>query len=155
MPNATQKACISKIERFPSILERLVNKLSIKQLTTEYVKGKWTVTQNIHHLVDAHNNKFSLIRQILTENNPTLQEFKEEKWAELPDGKHKDISYSLLILEGLHKRVVILLRELNSKQWKLAGKHSHFGDVSIEQIVESFSTHGERHIKQIKKTLRD
>lgn len=154
MPNTKQQAYISKIEQFPSVLERLVSKLSTKKLTTEYVKGEWTVAQNVHHIVDAHNNKYSLIRQILTEDSPKLREFKEEKWAELPDGKNRNIEYSLLMIRGLHHRVVVLLKSLNQQQWKMAGKHSGFGKISIEQIVESFSTHGGRHITQIKETLQ-
>ena len=57
---------IDKIRALPIQLEELIEGLSTEQLTTPYLKGEWTVAQNIHHLADSHMNSYIRIKLMLT-----------------------------------------------------------------------------------------
>lgn len=90
---------IQMIKEFPEKLEEVVLNLSDEQLETNYGENKWTIRQIVHHLADSHNNGFSRMKMILTENNPTLKTYEQDKWAVLPDSK-LPINCSLQILKG-------------------------------------------------------
>ena len=153
MATDTQKSYIQKIRELPANLTEVIKNLSEEQLTTVYIEREWTVAQNIHHIADANFNKYNLIRQILTEEEPELGGFKEEMFANFTDARHKSVDLSLGIIEGLHGRAVLLLESLSGSDWQKAGVSSYHGRLTVEAIVETFSTHGQRHIDQIKKTL--
>lgn len=142
---------IAEIKKFPKELSLLVANLTVKQLTTPYKNGEWTIAQNVHHIADVHINKYALVKQILSENSPILREHAEKSWAEMQDSKSPQIQTSLFVVKGLHKKLVILLESLKKADWQRRGRHPVFGEITLEDLVESFSTHGQRHIAQIKK----
>ncbi len=82
---------INDIENFPNNLEKLVSKLTEKQLNTPYRKGGWTVRQTIHHCGDSHVNSYIRFKWTLTEEQPTIKAYYEDRWAELFDTKDAPI----------------------------------------------------------------
>jgi len=153
MTTDKQKGYIQKLRALPNFLAQAIAGLSEEQLTTVYIPNEWTIAQNIHHIADGNYSKYNAIRQILTEHEPPLEELALELLADLPDAKNKDVGESLEIIKGLHARAVYLLEHLNKDDWHRVGVHPKKGNITLEHIAETFSTHGERHIAQIKKTL--
>lgn len=103
---------IEEIEKFPTVLRQTVANWSNEQLSTKTKPDGWMVAQVIHHLADSHMNSFIRFKLALSEDRPTIKPYAEDRWADLADGKDLDIENSLQILEGLHKRWVILLKSL-------------------------------------------
>jgi len=103
-------AWIAELEALPDNLRGAVDGLSDDQLNTPYRPGSWTVRQVVHHLPDSHLNSYTRFRLALTEQNPLIKPYAEAAWAELPDAKAAPIEPSLSLLDGLHRRWVILLR---------------------------------------------
>jgi len=101
---------IEKIRLLPVQIEELVNGLTDEQLTTPYLDGEWTVAQNVHHLVDSHFHSYIRCKRIMTEDRPLLKGYDQDAWAELPEAKSADLSYSLTTLLGLdaHTAVAII-----------------------------------------------
>jgi len=89
---------IREIENLPTELTKAINGLDKEQLDTPYRKGGWTVRQVVHHVVDSHMNSYIRFKLALTENNPTIKPYMEEKWAELPDSK-LPVDVSLVLLD--------------------------------------------------------
>jgi hypothetical protein len=149
-----RRGWIKAIEEFPDELTQLVSNLSDNLLTKSIVRNGWTIAQNIHHIADADSNKMNLIKEMLVSENPKLVEFSEEKWADLSVSKEGTISESLLIIRAVHKKAVKLLKRLKDKDWKRVGNYPNLGKITIENLVESFSTHGPRHIIQVNGLLK-
>lgn len=76
---------ITEIENLPRLLRDAVQNLSDEQLDTPYRPDGWTVRQVIHHIADSHLNSFIRFKWALTENNPTIKAYFEDRWANLPD----------------------------------------------------------------------
>jgi hypothetical protein len=53
-----------------------------------------------------------------TEDNPAIRPYLEDKWAELPDSKSAPIDVSLDLLESIHKRWVLVLRNMSPADFK-------------------------------------
>nr|MBN2278153.1 putative metal-dependent hydrolase [candidate division Zixibacteria bacterium] len=142
---------IEKIRTLPQVLARTVCDLDDEQLDTPYGDGKWTVRQVVHHLADAHLNAFARMKLILTEDNPVLKTYDQDRWTETIDARQINVQSSLLILTGLHLRWCELMESLSEKDWSRSASHPEIGEVTMIRLLEIYSGHGENHLSQIKK----
>lgn len=144
---------INRIRRFPSELEVAVKDLTEEQLMTEFIRGEWTVAQNVHHVADSHMNAFIRTKLLLTEDNPTIRPYDQDKFAERVDSFDAPIQYSILLLRGLHHRWVALFESLSEAEWVRPGVHPESGPITVESILITYSDHGIGHLDQISRTL--
>jgi len=78
-----------------------------------YRPGGWTVRQVVHHVADSHLHSYIRFRLALTEDQPTIKPYDQDKWAELPDARTAPVETSLRLIESLHQRWVLLLRSMS------------------------------------------
>ena len=140
---------IDEIAAAPAQFRAAVSGLSPEQIDTPYRPGGWTVRQVIHHVPDSHLNSYVRFRLALTEQEPTIKPYDQERWAELRDSRTAPIEVSLLLLESLHERWTILLRSLTASDWKLTFRHPELGVVTLEQNAGLYAWHGRHHIAHI------
>ena len=88
--------------------------LSDKQLDTPYRPDGWTVRQVAHHVPDSHLNAYVRFKLALTEEEPTIKPYAEDRWAQLADTQATPVEVSLAMLDSLHDRWVRLLRSLSA-----------------------------------------
>src|SRR4029450_1995135 len=112
---ATRRRMIDTIADTPARYRSLVAGLSDAQLDTPYRPGGWTVRQVVHHLPGRHLNAYVRMQPALTEGNPAIKAYHEERWAELPEAKSGAVDPSLALLDGLHRRWIAFLRALPEK----------------------------------------
>ncbi|MBD1380523.1 YfiT family bacillithiol transferase [Metabacillus arenae] len=139
---------INEIEVAPAKLKAAVKNLTDDQLDTPYRSGGWTVRQVVHHIADSHINSYTRLKLSLTEENPTIKPYLEEKWAELPDSK-LDIDVSLSLLAALHRRWVTLLRSLLPSELEKIFYHPDSGAITIGESIGLYAWHGSHHIAHI------
>jgi hypothetical protein len=144
---------IEIMRRFPEELADLVNDLSDKDLHTHYLKGEWTVAQNVHHVADSHMNAFIRVKLGLTEMNPTIKVYDQDAWADTADVSKVPISTSLGIIDGLHERWCVLWESLDEDDWARPVNHPEEGAITVEHFLRIYFGHGEAHIDQITRTL--
>ena len=140
---------IDQIVEAPAKLRAVVAALSDQQLDTPYRPGGWTVRQVVHHVPDSHLNSYVRFRLALTEAEPAIKAYHEDRWAELPDARTAPVEISLALLESLHRRWVTLLRSLNEQDWKRTFRHPELGLLSLEKNAALYSWHGRHHVAHI------
>lgn len=140
---------IAAIGSAPGELREAVKGLSPEQLDTPYRPGGWTVRQLAHHLPDSHLNSYVRFRLALTEPEPAIKPYDQERWAELSDARTAPVEISLDLLDCLHRRWVLLLRSLAPADWKRAFRHPEIGLVTLERNVALYAWHGRHHVAQI------
>jgi uncharacterized damage-inducible protein DinB len=149
-PSPEQKvAFVEDIAQAPAQIGAAVNGLSDTQLQTPYRPGGWTVHQVVHHVPDSHLNSYVRFKLALTEENPTIKPYAEDRWAELSDTKDTPIEVSLKLLESLHERWVRLLRSLTPEQWKRTFRHPDLGEMDLEKTLALYAWHGKHHAAHI------
>lgn len=145
---------ISDIEEFPSKLKNLVKNLSEEQLNTPYRNGGWTVRQTIHHCGDSHVHSYIRFKWALTENQPTIKAYYEDRWAELFDTKDAPIELSLLLIKALHAKWVFLLKGLTDNDLNKVFIHPESGDtVSLKKNIAIYVWHCKHHYAHIENLL--
>lgn len=147
---AEREALITQISDAPSRLRAAVDRLSEEQFDTPYRPGGWTVRQVVHHVPDSHLNAYIRFKLALTEENPTIKPYEEARWAELPDTRGTNIGVSLMLLDALHRRWVVLLRALTEEQW---GRTFFHPDQQMSRRLDYFlamyAWHGRHHVAHI------
>jgi hypothetical protein len=149
-PSADQRRkFIAEIEQTPAAVRAAIQGLSPKQLDTPYRDGGWTVRQVVHHVPESHMNAYIRFKLALTEDEPTIKPYAEDRWARLPDVQTTAVEISLALLENLHARWVVLLRTLQEPEWKRTFVHPEMGVVSLEKNLALYAWHGKHHTAHI------
>ena len=141
---------ITAIAELPAQLRSAVQGLSEAQFDTPYRPGGWTVRQVVHHVPDSHLNAYIRFKLALTEENPTIKPYEEARWAELPDTAGTQIGVSLVLLEALHRRWVVLLKSMTDEQWSRTYFHpDHQTSLRLDAMLAMYAWHGKHHTAHI------
>lgn len=141
---------IQIIKDLPRNISKAVEGLSDAQLDTPYRPEGWTLRQTVHHVADSHINSMCRFKLALTEENPTIRPYFEERWAELADSK-LPVEVSLRIIAGVHERLTGLLESLTDEDFKRPLVHPDSGAWTIEQFLALYSWHSRHHTAHITK----
>jgi uncharacterized damage-inducible protein DinB len=144
-----RKTFLDEIAQTPANLRVAVAGLSASQLDTPYREGGWTVRQVVHHLPDSHLNSYVRFKLALTEDEPMVKPYAEDRWAELADSEQTPIEVSLTLLDSLHDRWVRLLRSLQPQDWRRTFKHPDLGPMTLEKNLALYAWHGKHHVAHI------
>ena len=154
LTTAERQAMIDTIRRFPAEFEALVSGLSDTDLHTHFLADEWTVAQNVHHVPESHMNAFIRLKLALTEDQPTIRPYDQDKWAVLPD---YDLPFesSFSLLRGLHERWCVLWESLDEADWARTWVHPEMEPPvqTVEGLLKMYADHCEAHIDQVQRTL--
>jgi uncharacterized damage-inducible protein DinB len=143
------RRAIDEIAEAPARLRAAVEDLSAEQLDTPYRPDGWTVRQVVHHVPDSHLHSYSRFKLALTEDEPTIKPYHEDRWAELEDSRATPIEVSLALLESLHNRWVVLLNSLDPADFQRTFRHPEIGVVTLAQNACLYAWHGRHHTAQV------
>lgn len=144
-----RKALIDEIGELPERLRGAVSGLSDRQLDTPYRPGGWTVRQVVHHVADSHINAYVRFKLAVTEKEPTIKPYEEKLWAELPEAKNAPPDLSLVLLETLHRRWAVFLRQLAAADFERTIHHPVNGMMNLDVLLGLYAWHGRHHVAHI------
>jgi hypothetical protein len=145
---------IDFLEAFPLLLRAEVEQRGEEGLKRPYRPGGWTLAQLIHHLADSHSQMSGRLRMALTEDWPTIKPYDQEAWAALADASTMAVGPSLSIIEGVHARIVTLLRSLKEDDWARGFDHPENGPERIDQVLLRYEWHGRHHLEHARAVPR-
>jgi hypothetical protein len=140
---------IAEIADTPEWLRAAVQGLTPEQLDTPYRPGGWTVRQLVHHVPESHMNSYIRFKLAMTEDQPTIKPYFEDRWAQLQDSLDSPVELSLDLLEALHRRWVSFLRSLKDEDFDRTFQHPELGVVSLKKNVALYAWHGRHHVAHI------
>jgi len=140
---------IDQIAATPEQMWAAVAGLNDEQLDTEYRPGGWTVRQVVHHVPESHLNSYTRFKLAITEDEPVIKPYFEDRWANLEDARVAPIELSLKLLEALHARWVWFLRTLKTSDFQRTFRHPELGVVSLDKNVALYAWHGAHHVAHI------
>jgi hypothetical protein len=146
---AERSVFIGEIEKAPAALRTALLGLAPDQVETPYRPGGWTLRQVAHHVPDSHLNAYVRFKLALTEDAPTIKPYAEDRWAELPDVRTAPVEVSLDLLENLHRRWVLLMRDLSPAEWRRRLTHPDHGPIDLDWMVAQYAWHGRHHVGHV------
>lgn len=146
---------IHTIETAPAKYRALTEKLSASDLIKTYRDGAWNVQQLVNHVADMQMLHFFRMKRAITETD-----YKEitlvdiQGWVNTADGTSSPVADSLLMIEGVTKRFVHLMRGLNETQHAITYYHPvRKINLNQKQAIAMTAWHVKHHLEHIKIAL--
>jgi hypothetical protein len=90
------------------------------------------------------------MRWALTETTPVIKAYSHNEWANLPDCLRGAVEPSLVYLEGIHGRIVMLAEMLDTDDYTRAFIHPEKDKpVTLAATLQLYSWHGKHHLAHI------
>jgi uncharacterized damage-inducible protein DinB len=149
LSNELRQELIDQIAATPERMRTAVHGLSEEQLNTPYRPEGWSVRQVVHHVPESHLNSYIRFKLAITEDEPTIKPYFEDRWAKLEDAHTAPVELSLNLLDALHERWVWFLRSLKDGEFQRTFRHPELGTVSLDKNVALYAWHGRHHVAHI------
>jgi hypothetical protein len=145
------KEWITVLKALPSWMDACIENLDTYQLETHYRDGGWTVQQVVHHVADSHINAYVRLKLALTEEDPTIKPYLEDKWAGLDDVKDVPVNISVTLLHTIHTRMVAILNKMKPEDWERAYYHPELKrQVPLWEMTGMYAWHSKHHTEHIR-----
>jgi hypothetical protein len=149
-----RKQAIEMLEAFPRLFREEVELRGDAGLERPYRPDGWTLRQLTHHVADSHSQAAGRLRMALTEDWPTIKPYDQEAWAKLADASSSPVASSLTILDGVHARMVTLLRSLKEADWARGFHHPENGPERVDQVLLRYEWHSRHHLEHARAVAR-
>jgi DinB superfamily len=120
------------------------------ELDFKSAPDKWSVRQIVAHLADAESANVVRLRQVISEENPTLWSFDQNAWAERTNYQKRKPSQSLDTMRQLRAENYELLKDLPAEAFARTGTHTRRGNMTLLDLLRLFAEHAEQHAMQIR-----
>ena len=130
--------------------EALCRNITEEQLSLSLSPGKWTVWEQMVHIVDCEIVGMFRVRKVLAEHKPFLSVFDQNAWVDKLDYSGLSPADVGTLLTALHRYNEVLLNNLYPKQREKVGVHEERGIVSAGDIVSHHINHIAHHVDCIK-----
>jgi hypothetical protein len=141
------------LEATPSALEDLFWDLGEKRLDRPWAPEKWTARQIIAHLADVEITYAFRFRQVLAEENHTVQPFDQDVWAR-QYGK-AEASLAIEVFRAVRTWNLGLFRSLGAEDWARVASHPERGEESLAHMLKMMAGHDLNHMAQLARVAAD
>lgn len=144
------------LETTPVVVANILAGLDPESLTRREAPDKWSMVHVVRHLADSELVWGYRLRRIAAEDQPPIQGYDQDRWADGLKYQDADIGESLEELRVLRRGHVRLIRSLTPAERKRIGVHTERGQESIEHMIPLYAGHDLLHLNQlarIRKTL--
>ena len=142
------------LARTPEVLQKMLGGLSDDWLFGNEGENTWTPHSVIGHLIYAdESNWMPRARKILSDTDNRFEPFNRLKQFELY--ADRDISDLLTKFSTVREDSLKQLRSivLNEKTLSRKGIHPDFGEVTLSQLLATWTVHDLDHINQISRVM--
>lgn len=131
----------------PDRIAEAIAELSPAQLGLRRAPEKWSIQQLVNHLADTELAYTTRVRFTIAEERPPLQTTDQDQWVahfgNLP------VDMALALLRVLREQTTHILEHLPDSAWDRVGVHSTNGDMTLLQMVRTYTNHVDHHLRQI------
>jgi hypothetical protein len=156
MNEAELKQHLEEAEKSPKQIAAAVSGLPDKTLRYKPAPDKWCILEILGHLADIEVVYAYRIRQMLADKKPVIAPMDGDDWA-------RNLGYTetppaeLVALYGLNRHANLrLLRRLKPADLGKSAFHPELQrEVTVAEIIEMMSVHGNGHLHQIERLKKE
>lgn len=112
--------------------------------------GKWSIRKIIAHLADSEIVATTRFRHVIAEDNPTLEAYDQNAWAEKLDYDRRKTSQALESFRRIRAENYELLKDLPAETFDRVGIHAERGRETLKQMLQRNAEHAESHAAQLR-----
>ena len=133
----------------PQTLRALVRGIDAGQARERPDVEGWSIVEVVAHLADIEGHAHERIRRMLAEDKPLIEGIDEQALAREHRYHEWDLSDALHRFEEERAEHVATLEALGPDAWERLGRHSEFGDITVESLTRLMAFHDAIHLAQV------
>jgi uncharacterized damage-inducible protein DinB len=112
--------------------------------------GRWTIQQVVIHLADAEAALADRMRRVIAEDDPVLQAWDENKFAERLMYAEQSAEDAVALVALTRRQLGRVLQKLPDEAFERSGRHTERGRQTLAEILAMAVWHLNHHLKFIK-----
>ena len=130
-------------------IKELIKNLDEDVINKRHEPGKWSIQENLVHIVSYHQVFLTRLDKIIKTDNPYFARYTSE--GDTNFDKIKKVLSAELInhLEEERKKITGVIFKLNENELQKVGSHQKFGVMNVVEWIEFFLLHEAHHIYTI------
>jgi hypothetical protein len=145
-----------RIERYakgPALLKAALARVPEEARKWRPGPGKWSVHEVVCHCADSELNAAARVRYLVAEKDAVIVGYDQDEWARRFDYHQHPLEPALQTVEAVRANTLAMLRRLPADAWTRVGRHTESGRYGVEDWLNSYAEHLEKHSGQIERTL--
>lgn len=146
---------IEILERTPDVLNNLLQNIAIDWTSTNEGGDSWSVYDVVGHLIHGEKTDWIPRMEIILSDNAdkTFEPF--DRFAQLNENEGKSLAQLLEEFKVLRQENMVQLRAANLTENDLekTGIHPAFGEITLSQLLATWTVHDLNHIAQIARVM--
>lgn len=144
---------IDRYARGPARLKAALDRVPEEARKWRPGPEKWSAHEVVCHCADSELNAAARIRYLLAEKDPVILGYDQAEWAKRLDYHQHPLETALQTVEAVRANTVALLRRLPADAWSRAGRHTESGRYGVDDWLDTYAEHLEKHSGQIDRNL--
>ena len=109
--------------------------------------GAWSIQELVIHIVDSDLVGADRMKRVIAENNPPLIGFDENLWIEHHAPHEQSLDDAITMFAANRRQMTRILKQLPEAAFSRTGQHNERGPLTLENLVQTFVTHLDHHLK--------
>lgn len=135
-------------------IAEIVKNVDEQRLNHQPEPGKWSIKDNIAHLVSYQPVFIGRIYQILKGDTPTFAAYRADDEPDFLHARELPLTELLSKLNGNRRQILELITNLPDDDLLLKGTHLKYGTLTITEWTEFFLLHEAHHLFTIFKLAK-
>jgi len=146
---------IEILERTPEVLETMLGNVSAEWTENNEGGETWSVFDVLGHLVHGEKTDWLPRMEIILSDAPDKTFKPFDRFAQFEESKGKTLAQLLDEFKELRKKNIGVLRDknLSGRTLEEKGVHPAFGEVTLSQLLATWTVHDLDHIAQISRVM--
>jgi hypothetical protein len=128
-------------------LRPTIQELTAEDLIARPGPGAWSIHELVIHVVDSDFVGMDRMKRVIAEENPRLIGFDENLWIQHHAPHQQSLEDALTLFELGRRQMTRILRQLPDSAFARTGLHNERGQLTLENLVQTFVTHLDHHLK--------
>jgi len=111
----------------------------------------WSVRQIVAHLSDSEIVAVFRFRRVIAEENPPIEKYDQNAWADKLDYNKRKYSNSLETFRRIRSENYELMKDLPEEAFQRICTHTERGRMTLLDLLRIYANHAEKHAQQIRR----
>lgn len=146
---------IEILSRTPLVIETLLNDLSEDWVKNNEGPETWSPYDIVGHLIHGEKTDWLIRAEIILSDKSDKTFAPFDRFAQFENSKGKSLKQLLDEFKQLRKENIALLlkKNITAPDYGKKGIHPAFGEVTLEQLLATWTVHDLGHIAQITRVM--
>ena len=139
-------ALVCRLKTQHLALSEIIKNLDDQKLRAQPEPGKWSIVDNIAHLVTYQPVFMGRIHKILEGHKPAFSFYKADNEPDFIDAQTWKLPDLMSKLMGNRRQILELITNLPDDELLFTGTHPKFGEMTVSGWTEFFLLHEAHHL---------